>query len=45
MNKKNTFIKEQFLDIFLIYLESDIAGDNEDRRNKISCFTEINKIL
>ena len=49
MNKKITkqsvLLKAELLDIFLIYLESDIAGDNEDRRKKIGCFSEINAML
>lgn len=42
---QNPQLKDQLLDIFLIYLESDIAGDNEDRRKKLNCFSEINAML
>ena len=35
----------QLEDMFLIYLENDIAGDNADRRNKLQAVIDIKKIL
>lgn len=42
---QNPQLEDQLLDMFLIYLESDIAGDNEDRRKKIYCFSKLNAML
>ena len=33
---------KEFNDLFEIYLDSDIAGDNDDRRNKLSAIKNFN---
>ncbi|WP_341221033.1 hypothetical protein [Polaribacter atrinae] len=40
-----TEIKEQLEDVFAIYLDTDIAGDNDDRRKKITAFNQTYAIL
>ncbi|MDN3665636.1 hypothetical protein ACFFU1_16785 [Algibacter miyuki] len=46
-NKKNQnkTIAHHLQDVFNIYLESDIAGDNEDRRAKLNAFTQAFELL
>lgn len=44
-SKEKTTLKTVFQDIFNIYLESDIAGDNEDRRKKLFVASEINRLI
>lgn len=42
-NTENTIFHLQ--DVFNIYLESDIAGDNDDRRAKLNAFTQTFELL
>ena len=39
------FLKTQLQDLFRLYLECNIAGDNQDRREKLQAVIEIEKIL
>ena len=45
MKLTRKILKQELQDVFNIYLENDIAGDNEDRRNKLQALTEINQII
>ena len=38
-------LANQLQDVFNIYLDTDIAGDNSDRRNKLHAFTTVLKII
>lgn len=38
-------IKKEINDMFEIYLESDIAGDNQDRKNKLNAIKIVNKVF
>ncbi|MGJ8760401.1 MAG: hypothetical protein ACSHXA_07625 [Polaribacter sp.] len=40
-----TEIKQELQDVFAIYLDTDIAGDNDDRRKKILAFNQTYAIL
>lgn len=37
--------QEELKDLFDLYLECDIAGDNQDRRNKLEAVNHIQKLL
>lgn len=39
------YLRAQLKDLFRLYLEHDVAGDNEDRRSKLYAITEIEQIL
>ncbi|WP_271407427.1 hypothetical protein [Tenacibaculum soleae] len=38
-------VKHELQDTFNIYLDTDIAGDNDDRRNKLNAFTKTLQLL
>ena len=38
-------LKAELKDLFDLYIESDIAGDNQDRRNKLEAVNQIQKLL
>ncbi|WP_271407457.1 hypothetical protein [Tenacibaculum soleae] len=38
-------LHHQLQDTFNIYLDTDIAGDNDDRRSKLNAFTKIFELL
>jgi hypothetical protein len=38
MKKKISEIEKELRDVLQMYLESDLAGDNDDRRRKLSAF-------
>jgi len=42
---KNQTIAHHLQDVFNIYLESDIAGDNDDRRAKLNAFLQTFDLL
>ncbi len=37
--------KNEIIDLLEIYLDNDIAGDNEDRRNKLKSVKTVHKII
>lgn len=39
------YLSAQLKDLFSLYLETDVAGDNEDRRSKLHAVAEIELIL
>lgn len=43
--KHREYLKAQLQDLFRLYLHDDVAGDNEDRREKLYVITEIEEIL
>ena len=45
--KKNhrQYLKAQLQDLFRLYLDTAIAGDNKDRREKLYAIREIEQIL
>ena len=38
-------VNNEIKDLFEIYLDSDIAGDNQDRRNKLAAVKKVSSLL